>query len=282
MQKRLLIAGLTLGAVGAAAFGFVFKRAPEVEQVFKERGISGTFVMYEAAADTMLVWNEERATQRFAPAATFRIASALIGLDVGAVKSIDERVPYQPARYRNYDAKEGVRPYMYGSRAFASTPTRHMELRKEMRIAHSPLFRQLARQIGDERMRVGMAKLAYGNMQSSKEVDGFWRDGSLQISAVEQAQFLSKLAKGRLPVGKKALEQTRELTLQEQTVEYKLHSKSGLLNTTGKSQLGWWVGWIERENEVSSFALNVDLTGSTNPQVLAVIGRECLSALGKL
>lgn len=280
-MKRFLIAVLTLSTIGAT-FGFVFKRVSELENVFKERGLSGTFVMFDAAADTMLVWNEERATQRFAPAATFRIANTLIGLDVGAVKSIDERVTYQPAGYRNYDANERVRPYIYGSRAFTSPSIRQMELRKEMRIAHSPLFRQLARQIGGERMRAGMAKLTYGNMQSSRQVDGFWRDGSLQISAVEQAEFLSKLAKGTLPVAKKALEQTRELTLSEQTASYKLHSKTGLLVTGSSSRLGWWVGWVERENEVFSFALNVDMTGNTSPQALAAMGRECLSALGKL
>ena len=165
-MKRFLIAILTLTTIGAT-FGFVFKRVPELEKVFKERGLSGTFVMFDAAADTMLVWNEERATQRFAPAATFRIANTLIGLDVSAVKSIDERVPYRPAGYRNYNANERVRPLIYGSGAFASPPIRQMELRKEMRIAHSPLFRQLARQIGGERMRSGIAKLAYGNIRAA-------------------------------------------------------------------------------------------------------------------
>ena len=131
-------------------------------------------------------------------------------------------------------------------------------------------------------MRAGMAKLNYGNMQSSGRVDRFWRDGSLQISAVEQADFLSKLAKGSLPVSKKILEQTRELTLQERTAGYKLHSKSGLLTTGSNSPVGWWVGWVERENEVFSFALNVDITSDATPQALATMGRECLSALGKL
>src|SRR5688572_5477777 len=280
-MKRILIGVLTLTTIGAT-FGFVFKRVPELEKIFKERGLSGTFVMFDAAGDTMHVWNEERATQRFAPAATFRIATTLIALEVGAVKSIDERVPYRPSQYRDYNANERARPLIYGSRAFASPPIRHMELRKEMRIVHSPLFRQLARQIGGERMRAGMEKLIYGNMQSSSRVDGFWKDGSLQISAVEQAEFLSKVAKGTLPVAKKALEQTRELILTEQTTGYKLHSKSGLLTTGSNSRLGWWVGWVERDNETFSFALNVDMTGNTSPQALVAVGRECLSALGKL
>jgi beta-lactamase class D len=156
-----------------------------------------------------------------------------------------------------------------------------MELRKAIRISNTPIFRELARRVGNERMRAAITKLAYGNMEVGHEVDRFWRNGSLQISAVEQAEFLARLAQGKLPVAQKALEETKELTLREKTADHKLHFKSGLLNPTGP-RIGWWVGWIERENEVLSFALNIDMTDSVDAQTLAAIGRDCLSALGKL
>lgn len=278
-MKKLLLAIIAIGTITVATFGIVFKGVPELERVFKKRGISGTFVMFDAAADTMLVWNEERAKQRFAPAATFRIANALIGLDVGAVKSIDEIVPYHAEQYTTY---ETIRPFFYGgSGGRVIEWNRQMELRKAIRISNTPTFRELARRVGKERMRAGVTKLAYGNMEVGHEVDRFWRNGSLQISAVEQAEFLARLAQGRLPVAQRALEETKELTLREKTADHKLHFKSGLLDPTGP-QIGWWVGWIERENEVLSFALNIDMTDSTDAQTLAALGRDCLSALGKL
>lgn len=278
-MKRFLLAVLAIGTVAAATCGIVFKSVPELERVFQKRGISGTFVMFDTAADTMLVWNEERAKQRFAPAETFRIANAIIGLDVGAVKSIDDFVPYEVTQYTT---SEAVRPFIYGGgRERASEWNRQMELRKAIRMSSTPIFRKLARLVGEERMRAGITKLAYGNMEIGHEVNRFWRDGSLQISAVEQAEFLARLAQGRLPVTLKALEQTKELTLREKTAVHKLHFKSGLLSPTGP-RVGWWVGWIERENEVFSFALNIDMTNSADAQTLAAIGRDCLRAVGKL
>lgn len=277
-MKTFLFAVLAIGAFVAAIFGISFKKVPELERIFKDRGVSGTFVMFDAKADTMFVWNEERAKQRFAPAATFRIANALVGLDVGAVKSIDEVVPYQAKQYTTY---ENVRPYIYGGGLErANEWNRQMELRKAMRIPNTPIFRELARRIGIERMRDGMAKLAYGNMEVGNEVDRFWRDGTLQISAIEQAEFLARLAQGKLPVAREVLKGVRELTLKEKTAIYRLHSKTGSLITTNP-EVGWWVGWIERENEVFSFALNIEIN-SRHAEESVLIGRECLKALGKL
>jgi beta-lactamase class D len=200
-------------------------------------------------------------------------------LDVGAVKSIDDFVPYEVTQYTT---SEAFRPFIYGGgRERASEWNRQMELRKAIRMSSTPIFRKLARLVGEERMRAGITKLAYGNMEIGHEVNRFWRDGSLQISAVEQAEFLARLAQGRLPVTLKALEQTKELTLREKTAVQKLHFKSGLLSPTGP-RVGWWVGWIERENEVFSFALNIDMTNSADAQTLAAIGRDCLRAVGKL
>jgi hypothetical protein len=73
LMKRFPLAVLAIGTVAAATCGIIFKSVPELERVFQKRGISGTFVMFDTAANTMLVWNEERAKQRFAPAETFRM-----------------------------------------------------------------------------------------------------------------------------------------------------------------------------------------------------------------
>lgn len=278
-MKRFLLAVLVLGAFGAATFGIAFKKVPEVERIFRERSILGTFVMFDAAGDTMFIWNDERAKQQFAPSSTFRIANTLLALDTGIVKSLDEAIPYHSKQYRT---NESAPPYFYGGRPKRNDPwNRKMELRKAMRVPNTSIFRGLARQIGIERMRDGMTKLAYGNMEVGNQIDRFWRDGTLRISAIEQAEFLANLAQGKLPVTKSALQKTRELTLSEKTETYQLYSKSGLLITT-ESTLGWWVGWIERENNVFSFALNIDMTGSPPAQAPIPIGRECLKALGKL
>ena len=130
-------------------------------------------------------------------------------------------------------------------------------------------------------MRNGLTKLTYGNMTIGSEVARFWRDGTLKISAVEQAEFLARLGRGSLPVPRGVQAQVKELTLKEKTDTCRLHSKGGSSIGT-KPQVGWWVGWIERGDEISSFALNIDITDIGRSDEHAAIGRECLKALGKL
>jgi len=42
------------------------------------------------------------------------------------------------------------------------------------------------------------------------------------------------------------------------------------------------VGWIERENRVYPFALNIDMQSDADAAKRIPIGRECLKVLGKL
>lgn len=275
--KTVVSALLALAASADVTFGLLFEEPPELAKVFNERGIAGTFVMLDVRADTMLVWNQERAKQQFPPAATFRIANAVLALDTGVVQSIDEVVPFHAKQYRTF---ESAPPYFYGRTLKRNGGNRQMELRKAMRVSSTRTFRALARGIGIERMRDGLAKLAYGNMRVGNEVDRFWRDGSLQISAIEQVEFLARIARGTIPVAGEVLIQLRQLTLKEETASYELHSKTGWLIKT-KPELGWWVGWIERKNEVFPFALNMDMD-KDKADDRVTIGRECLKALGKL
>lgn len=278
LLKMVLFALLALAASADDTFGILFKEPPELAKIFNDRGVAGTFVMLDARADTMFVWNQERATQRFSPAATFRIVNAVLALDTGVVRSIDEVVPFSAKQYRTYQT--APTNFYGGLLKSRSERNRQLALRKAMRVSSTPTFRALARGIGIERMRTGLTKLSYGNMRVDNEVDRFWRDGSLLISAIEQTEFLARVAHGKIPVTGGALQELRKLTLIEKTAGYELHSKTGWLITT-KPQLGWWVGWVERETEVFPFALNMDMeNGHAEDRV--TIGRECLKALGKL
>ena len=233
--------------------------------------------MVDARADTAFVWNQERAEQRFPPAETFRIANAILALEAGVVRGIDDIVPFHATQYRTYDS---ARPYFYGTLNSSRDSNRQSNLRKAMRASSTRTFRALARGIGLERMRDGVAKLTYGNRRVGNAVDRFWRDGSLQISALEQVEFLERVARGNIPVSREILNELRQLTLLEKTARYELHSKSGWLLTT-KPELGWWVGWVERKSGIFPFALNMDM-GTAKAEDRVTIGRECLKALGQL
>jgi hypothetical protein len=71
-----------------------WKEAPVVAALFQRAGVTGTFVLLEEGTGVLHGFNPGRAAQRFTPASTFKIPNTLIGLSLGAVKSVDERIPY--------------------------------------------------------------------------------------------------------------------------------------------------------------------------------------------
>ncbi len=156
-----------------------------------------------------------------------------------------------------------------------------MGLREAIKISNVAIYQELARRIGLERMREGVKKLGYGNMEIGNVVDRFWLDGPLKISAIEQTEFLNRLTAGKLPVKPGVIEAVREITLQEKTADYALHAKTGWCASTNP-QIGWWVGWVERGDKIYPFALNIDMLTDEDAPKRISIGRECLKALGKL
>ena len=235
----------------------------ELDAIFDRYGVTGTFVLLDSTTDRIEVSNKLRAQQRFTPASTFKIANSLIGLDAGAVKNVDEVLPYggKPQRFKAWE--------------------RDMNLRDAIKASNVAVYQELARRIGLERMRAGVKKLNYGNQETGGVVDRFWLDGPLAISALEQMEFLQRLVAGRLPVKQEAVRAVKEITLLEKTVTYELHGKTGWLFSS-KQQIGWWVGWVEREGMSYPFALNIDMFKDEDAEKRVPIGRECLKVLGKL
>jgi beta-lactamase class D len=60
-------------------------------------------------------------------------------------------------------------------------------------------FQELARRVGAEKYRSYLRKSAYGELREPFDETSFWLDGSLQISAIEQINFLKKVYLRTLP-----------------------------------------------------------------------------------
>lgn len=250
-------------ATAQPLFATDYREVPELAAIFRKEALDGTFVLLDISKDTISLSNKSRAERRITPASTFKIANSLIGLDCGAVRNVDEVLPYggKPQRIKAWEQDMG--------------------LRDAIKISNVAVYQELARRIGLERMQAGVKKLGYGNMEAGTVVDRFWLDGPLAISALEQANFLRRLVEGKLPVKEESIRAVKEITLVEKTDRYELHAKTGWL-AKGKEQVGWWVGWVEREGKTYPFALNFDMTRDADAERRIPIGRECLKALGKI
>jgi beta-lactamase class D len=236
---------------------------PELARFFAAENVTGTFVLHDARAGIVRVYDPARAARRFVPASTFKILNSLIGLETRAVANVDEVVPYggRPQRLKAWE--------------------KDMPLREAIRVSNVPVYQELARRIGLARMAETVRKFDYGNGEIGSVIDRFWLDGPLAISALEQADFLARLATGKLPVGAPALAAVKEITLIEKTERYHLHAKTGWADGPDPD-IGWWVGWVERDGAIASFSLNIDIKSDADAPKRLTIARQCLEALDYL
>lgn len=258
-MTRWLLLWLLLTASRAQAGDW--QESTEVAAIFTGGGVVGTFVLYDVSTDRYVGHDRSRAQTRFIPASTFKIPNSLVGLAVGAVASVDEIVPYTgPAQ------------------PFIESWGRDMGLRDAIALSNVPIYQELARRIGLERMGEHVRRLEYGNMAIGDQVDRFWLNGPLKISAVEQVLFFGKLAKCELPYAAAQQQSLCEILLLEQGPGWKLYGKTGWQNAP-EPGVGWWVGWVEKGEHVYSFALNMDIRRETDAVRRVELGRASLVAL---
>ncbi|MDR1167171.1 MAG: class D beta-lactamase [Deltaproteobacteria bacterium] len=259
---KMITVALALLASPALAWGRQWRDEPEIGALFEKAAVSGTFVVFDREAERLTGHSQARAETRFTPASTFKIANSLIGLSVGAVSGVDEPLPYggQPQAIKAWE--------------------RDMGLREAIRISNVPIYRELARRVGLERMRAEVRRLDYGNGEVGVKVDSFWLEGPLRVSAVEQVLFISRLAKGELPLPKEAQACVREILWLESGPNWSLYAKTGM-STLESPGVGWWVGWLERGDKIYPFAINIDIDdpNKDGPKRLT-LARDALKLLG--
>jgi beta-lactamase class D len=237
--------------------------SPELDKLFDESGVNGTFVLYDVSDNRITLHDQSRAETRFIPASTFKITNSLIGLSTGAVESVDEVLPYG------------------GEPQYLKSWERDMGLRDAIKISNVPIYQELARRIGLEKMREGLDSLNYGNGETGSVIDMFWLQGPLKISALEQAEFLSRLAQGKLALSAEVQQAVREIVQIEQGDNRVLYAKTGW-TTTPTPDIGWWVGWVVKDTNIYSFAINIDMVDKADAKKRIEMGRACLEVLGVL
>ncbi|MED1742244.1 class D beta-lactamase [Bacillus swezeyi] len=213
-----------------------------VDEFFADH--EGAFVLRDLKTEKTFVYNNERAAQRFAPQSTFKIANALIGLQVGAVE--DE-----------YDIK-----YWDGVKREIDVWNKDHTLGSGMRYSVVWYYQAMARDIGEQRMKEWIDQIPYGNKDISGGIDQFWLSSTLKISPLEQVDFLEKLAKESLPFDKDIMKTVKRMMIQTEGDRYTLYGKTG-----SGSGIGWYVGIIKIRDRTYGFATNVAGTGTDAKEI---------------
>lgn len=263
-KRSLLAASGVMFFMGFAreAFATELVQKEELRGVLTRNGVEGAFVGYDVAGDRMFLVHATRAQQRLSPASTFKIANSLIALETGVVRDENEIIPYRA------DGPPLIKEW-----------ARDMSMRDAIKMSNVPIYQELARRIGLERYREWLARLSYGNAETGVVVDRFWLNGSLAISAVEEARFVAALAQRKLPMSARSQEIVRDIITYEAVGACTIYAKTGWCRAC-RPQIGWWVGWVEHRGGVFAFALNIDIVGPSDLDKRIPVAKELLSKLG--
>ena len=252
-----LLFGLALSPVPADA-----QSSPDITNIFADAGVEGTFVAIDTRGEVLHIHNRERAQEPLSPASTFKIPNTLIALQRG-LADVDD------TRFRWDGTDRGV-----------SAWNQDHTLRSAFQVSCVWCFQQIARRVGRDAYLQDFQSIDYGNRQIGKAVDQFWLDGSLRISAMDQARFLSLLWQGLLPFRRDVVADLKTVMQVEQTNTYALYAKSGW--TGAALGVGWYVGVLETPAATVAFALNLPMTRAEEAPLRKRLAMQSLRRLGLL
>ena len=196
---------------------------------FFDLGTSGTFVAYKVDDYLIMASDKDRSGQPQLPASTFKIPNSIIALETGVVADPDKDVFKWDGTTRSIEAWN-----------------RDHTLRSAIAASVVPVYQEIARKIGPERMQKYVDLLEYGNRNIGGGIDQFWLTGDLRIDPMQQVDFVDRLRRGVLPVSKRSQELVRDILPVTKFGNATIRAKSGLLGAeAGKPSLGWMVGWAE-------------------------------------
>jgi beta-lactamase class D len=219
--------------------------------------------MYELGVGEARRSPAEACATRVSPASTFKIPHALAALD--------SRVLAGPDVILHYDGKGEDGPTVW---------MRDHTLETAMRYSVVWYFQRVATLLGPQREREYLAKLDYGNQDTSSGLTTFWLEQSLKISPDEQERFMRRLYEDALPVSKDAMRTVREILIQPPGLVVNAAGEHPFASPwpegavvsakTGRGDnVEWLVGHVKRGDRAWVFVSCV--TGPSAPNPLAAV-----------
>ena len=232
---------------------------------FQELGVEGSIVIYDLNNDQFYQHNAPRNSTAFPPASTFKIFNSLIALETGVIRDEVAVLTW-----------DGI------DREFSEW-NRDTNLRQAYKYSAVWFYQVLARKIGHERMNNFINQIGYGNRQigTKEAIDKFWLEGPLQITPKEQIELLRRLHRGDLPFSKRTIDLVKDIMVFEQTPDYVIRAKTGWVRQV-TPEVGWFVGYLERNKNVYFFATNIDIRNPNDLAARIEITRRSLKDLGLL
>jgi beta-lactamase class D len=218
---------------------------PDYARIF--HGRDACFELYDMKANRLLArYGGKRCAERVPPCSTFKVPLSLMAFDAGIFTTDHDPIPWNGTKAPREVWNQDQTPATWMSRSVVWVSQR------------------ITPRLGQTGVRDYLAKLDYGNRDTSGGLTRFWLMSSLKISPDEQLQFWIRFWRGRFPVSQHASELTRAITLVDVSpAGWTLHGKTGsggigerdLSDDTG-FQLGWFAGHVANGDRELIFVTN--------------------------
>jgi beta-lactamase class D len=235
---------------------------------FEELGVDGSIVIYDLNRAQQFEYNPAGNGTAFPVASTFKILNSLIALETGVIQN--------EVAVLTWDGIPRLLPEW----------NRDLNLREAFRWSAVWFYQVLARKVGYESMNEWVTASNYGDktIGTAEEIDRFWLDGTLKITPYQQIDFLRRLQGNELPFSERSIAIVKDIMIMEKTPAYTLRGKTGWYGygQTDVQNIGWYVGYLEQDQNVYFFATNLDLRDTKNGPMRIELTRRCLQDLGLL
>jgi bla regulator protein BlaR1 len=220
---------------------YVFKNKNVVYEDLSEyfEGFEGCFVLYDSAKDCYTIYNKTQSTLRVSPDSTYKIYSALFGLEAGIIQ----------------DEKSGMK--WEGRRYEYENWNKDQELAGAMRDSVNWYFQNIDQQVGLINLGQYFNKINYGNKDLTAGLQNYWLESSLKISAIEQVQLLKNLYNYEMDFEKRNIDIVKNVMKLSEAEGAILSGKTGSGVVNGKDKKGWFVGYVEKDGETHFFAVYI-------------------------
>lgn len=242
------------------------EQLPVIQEILDSALVKGTILLYDPQEASYYSNDFGWARKGQLPASTYKIAHSLIALETGVM------------------AHDSVVIKWDGEPKWVKSWEQDLTFRQAFQYSCLPCYRQIAPQVGIERMTDWLAKLDYGMsfQPDSSNLDLFWVAGDWRITPFQQIDFLQRFYNNQLSVSARSATMVKEFMILDQQPEYTLRGKTGW-SVVGDHNNGWFVGYLEHGNQVYYLATNVEPLKSFDMRKFPSIRKSItLAALGQM
>ena len=175
-RRHVLALLAAASALPSRGFADVARQRSEIRddlaKRFADEETAGTFVGYKVDDYLVIASDKDRSGEAMLPASTFKIPNSVIALETGVVGDPDKDIFKWDGVVRSIEAWN-----------------RDHTMRSAIAASAVPVYQEIARRIGAERMQKFVDLFEYGNRDIGGGIDQFWLTGNLRIDPVQQVDF---------------------------------------------------------------------------------------------